>query len=235
MSRVKLYIATSKIWSHFFANLHRFDENEDCIAENKEIGRSLYLSSEGFIPELILYDKDNRPIVWRPVRSQEECTTAANYMIMRYLDKEDTCANTSGDKSKGGSDVIELPSAETINEHKPATIQNGNSVKSENETEYDEEEEEQAIMDEIYRREDELEKAVGDCLAIILLEDDITAVKEYDPNLIATVVDDICDYLYNIHQISVYRPTMLVDESTGEDVYAEFPYGWNTSGDDIDK
>ena len=205
MAGVKVYIATGKIWDHYWKNIAAMFNNEHLVAENKDTGVSLYLTRENALPNLIIYDKDNQPRIYREIHSREECNAAAVNMITMYL-----VGVIKEEKPK----VISLPAPDTDGQNDP---------------EPDKDEEEQNILDTIYEREDELLKAVGDMLAVVLLEDDYTAVVEgYTEKFIGTVVDDLLQYLYDDHGISVYRPTLIEDEDGGPDILAEYPYGWGS-------
>ena len=203
MAGVKVYIATGKIWDHYWKNISTLLNNEHLVAENKDTGVSLYLTRENAMPNLIIYDKDNQPRVYREIHSREECNAIAVSLITMYL-----VGVIKGEEPK----VINLPAPK---------------VEEQNEPEPDEDDEEQKIIDTIYEREDELLKAVGDMLAVVLLEVDYTAVVEgYTEKFIGTVVDDLLQYLFDEHNISVYRPTLIEDEDGGPDILAEYPYGW---------
>ena len=212
MAEVKLHLATSKIWDHFFNNLGRLQDNEDCIAENPDNNRSLYLTANGIFPELILYGPNDRPIIWRPVRNKEECSAAAVSMITRYV---------VGDNSSDEPKIVELPMSKSEN------------TKVED-VEPNEDDEKQHILDMIYEREDELSKAMGDFLAVVLLEEDYNAVIEgYGEEFLNNLVDDFLQRLYDDHQISVYRPTLITDEETNCEILAEYPYGWDEEYEDV--
>lgn len=209
MAGIKLYLATSQIWTHYFKNKERLASSEDCIAKNFENGKSLYVTSGECGPALVLYGSKSddssdgdKVLLYKPIRNKEECSSAAVNLITMYL------AEVVEEKPK----IIDLPMKD---------------IPDVEDVEPDEDDEEQKILDTIYEREDELEQAVGDCLAKILIEDDVVAVKENYPGVITDVLNALMQYLYDEHNISTYRPTMLEDKITGEEVFAEFPYGWD--------
>ena len=84
MAGVKLHIATSNVWNHFFENIERLQDNEDCIAENKDNGMSLYITAVAICPQLVLYAKDT-PVLYRMIGSDDECNKWAIYLITRFL------------------------------------------------------------------------------------------------------------------------------------------------------
>lgn len=84
--------------------------------------------------------------------------------------------------------------------------------------------EQTAMEDEIEQRDGELYDAVTDMLDIFLNEklDRIVGYKEAD-EITSDVIDHLCEYLYQEHGLSVYRPMILEDED-GEEFFEEFPY-----------
>lgn len=218
MAEVKLYLSTSKIWDHFFENFARMQDNEDCIAENKDTKMALYITAQTVYPMLVLYC-DEKPIVYRLVRNKEECSQYAVYMITKFVSDipvEGKPVSKSEDKPK----IIDLPMSSSV-VSEPINVP-GKDI------EPDEEDEEQKILDTIYEREDELTQAMGDFLAVVLCEEDCNAVKDmYGEQFINEVVDDVLQYLADMHNVSIYRPTLEIDQETGEEVLKEFPYGWD--------
>lgn len=220
MAGTKLYIATSKIWSHYFMNIDRLQDNEDCIAENKDTGYALYLTSNNIFPQLIVYAGDT-PVLFRPIQNEDECNRRAMELIMTFIVDAKADNKQESKKSDGVKEnpkIVELEMKKAGEDKKCST-----SIEDVD----DEDEEYQKIIDTIYEREDELTKAMGDLLAVILCEEDYTAVVEgYTEPFINECVDDFMQYLYDSHGISAYRPTIDVDEDTGCEVLKEFPYGW---------
>ena len=206
---VKIYLATQKIWDHFFKNIDRMRHEEDLIAENKELDKALYLTCDTYFPQFILYH-NNQPLIWRPVRNREECNASAVYMITKYLIGEDAYPDATASQHNNKSNLKIIDTQKVEDES----------------AEEKEDDPEQAMLDAIYEREDQLAKAMGDLLATVLIEDDYNAVVEaYGTKMLNEIVDDFCQYLYDTHMISVYRPTILVDTETELEEYVEFPYG----------
>ena len=226
MAGVKLHLSTSQIWSHFFENVDRLQDYEDCIADNKDNGMSLYITAFTICPQLVLY-ADERPVLYRIVRNQEECSKWAVYLITRYVAGVEIDKPVNDEKDDEKPKIIDLPMSKE-GEPKPVSVPH-------EEEEDDEVDDEQKILDVIYEREDEINQAVGDMLAVVLCEDDITAVKElYGAEFVSEVVDDFLQYLADNHNVSVYRPTLETDPETGEEVLKEFPYGWDEDYEDIE-
>lgn len=222
MAGVKLHLATPKIWEYFFENVDRLQDNEDCIAENKDNGMSLYLTANTVFPQLVLY-ADDRPVLYRYIRSKDECGLWAVYLITKFVAGVDIERPAEQDEKPK---VVNLPVSKEVRQ-----VQDDAAEKTD---EY-EDDKEQKILDIIYEREDELSQAMGDLLAVILCEEDGSAVKEmYGKELVSEAVDDFLQYLSDTHNISVYRPTLETDPETGEEVLKEFPYGWDENYEDIE-
>ena len=220
MAGVKLHLSTPEIWWHFFENVDRLQDSEDCIAEDKDKGMSLWITAITVFPQLVLYHNET-PVLYRIVRSQEECNNWAVYLITKFVAGVDMDKPVEEDEKPK---IIDLPMKRE--ETEPVEVPS---------EEYSEEEEEQKILDTIYEREDDLNQAMGDLLAVVLCEDDIIAVKElYGPEFVSEAVDDFLQYLADTHNVSVYRPTLETDPETGEEILKEYPYGWDEDYEDIE-
>lgn len=79
-------------------------------------------------------------------------------------------------------------------------------------------------QDMIETRETELYDAAADFLDILLNEtlEHIVGYQEAEETR-EDLIDHICQYLYEEHGLSVYRPMILEDED-GEEFFEEFPY-----------
>ena len=218
MAGIKLHLATAKIWRYFFENIERLQDNEDCIAEDTEAGWSLYLTANTIFPEFVVYAGD-KAIFFKLVRSEEECSKWAVYLITRLT--EDTKKSEKKEAVKEDSKIIEFPAKKL--EQKSEVIE---VPEDEDDEEY------QQMIDTVYEREDDLTNAMADLLAVVLLEDDCNAVFEgYGKQMVYECVDDFLQYLHDQHSVSVYRPTVEVDEETGCEILKEFPYGWDDCDD----
>lgn len=222
MAGVKLHLATSKIWRHFFENIERLQDNEDCIAEDPESGWALYLTANAIFPELVVYAKD-KAILYRVIRNEEECSKWAVYLITRFVANIQTEGEPE-EKRQEEPKIINLPTSKPAETSEPIEVPDN-----------EEDEEYQQMMDTIYEREDALTKAMGDFLAVALLEEDCNAVAEgFGEQMINECVDDFLQYLHDQHMVSIYRPTIEVDEETGCEVLKEFPYGWGEEYDEVE-
>lgn len=84
----------------------------------------------------------------------------------------------------------------------------------------------QEMEDAAYERDDELRFAMSDFLQIAIgtddSDEDLTDI--YGDDFIDSILDVVLEKLASEFGISVYRPTLIEDEMTGEQVYNEFPY-----------
>lgn len=84
----------------------------------------------------------------------------------------------------------------------------------------------QTMMDTVFVREDELREALCDFLQVALQEGEkgLDILDAYGEAIVDEVLDHILDYLTIDHGYKIYRPTILVDGETGEEVFVEYPY-----------
>ena len=98
----------------------------------------------------------------------------------------------------------------------------------------------QDMEDEIYEREDALDFAIKDFLAVVLQEPDGETVSaEFGEAFIQEVLHHILEYLTNDHCIKIFRPMFFTDDDSGSEIYSQFPYeeytfseGGNSKEDD---
>lgn len=200
----KIYIPTPKIWDYYYDNRFRLWNEEDMVARNDETGVVLTVSGDGRFPELTLYNKDDIDFEWKEVHTREECNATAVALITQYVLPEPEKEEESSEKDE------KMPEKKQVNE------------KTDAKDEVDDD-----LVDLIYEREDELRLAAGDFLMTVLYEKTADAISdEFGKDFIPKVVDDFLQYLRDKHEISVYRPTIVHNEKTGEDEVDYFPYGW---------
>lgn len=76
-------------------------------------------------------------------------------------------------------------------------------------------------LDEIEERELELDDAVYGLLSTLV--PNLHDISDDPDEVYEDVKDHICEYLYQKHGISIYRPMILEDED-GSDYFTDFPY-----------
>lgn len=78
-------------------------------------------------------------------------------------------------------------------------------------------------LDAVDDRDQELGNAVEDFMSILAPNLEEIAGTEYD-DIMEDVLDLVCEYMYRVRGISVYRPMFLEDEDIPEGYFTEFPY-----------
>lgn len=77
----------------------------------------------------------------------------------------------------------------------------------------------------MYEREDELDLAIKDFLAVALQEPDSDrVVANYEQSFIDEVLDDFLRILAKDYCCEIFRPMFIEDAETGCEVYTQFPY-----------
>jgi len=85
----------------------------------------------------------------------------------------------------------------------------------------------QEMEDSQYEREDELQLALCDFLAVVLKEseeDPVEILNTYGASFIDEVLNYFLEYLGEEHCLPIYRPMIVIDEDTGYEIFTEFPY-----------
>ena len=86
-------------------------------------------------------------------------------------------------------------------------------------------EEKTFMEDEIEQRDGELYDAVSDMLDVFMNADNFgwpVSSRESD-EIITDLIENIGEYLYREHDISIYRP-MILEDGDGEEFFEEYPY-----------
>jgi len=193
---VNIHLKPTEVWPFFSENKARLENEMVAIAENEETCHSVYLTEENGCPLLSVYKEDTKLYEEGAVSAADsELTTKQIYL--KYLFPvvvHDT-------KYSFQSDL------------------------EEDEEEITAEMEMQMMEDEIYEREDALTFAMQDFLEVVLNCNSPSQITElYGKDIIEELLDSFCMLLAEEHLISVYRPTFVTDEETGEESYVEYPY-----------
>lgn len=193
---VNIHLKPTEVWPFFAENKARLKNEMVAIAENEETCYSVYLTEENGCPLLSVYKEDTKLYEEGAVSAADsESTTKQIYL--KYL----------------------FP----VVVHEPKY--NFQSDPEEDEEEITAEMEMQMMEDEIYEREDALMFAMQDFLEVVLNCNTPSQVKElYGEDLVDELLDSFCRLLAEEYLISVYRPTFVTDEETGEESYVEYPY-----------
>lgn len=167
------------------------------IAENTETGYAVYMTDDDGTLMFSVCKGDKEPEYEEYVMDDGDCEKTAKKLFMRYLI--------------------------------PFTVIDGKAVVSGGAVEDTDDAElslsRQDMEDEIYEREDALDFAIKDFLAVVLQEPDGETVSvEFGEAFIQEVLHHILEYLTNDHCIKIFRPMFFTDDDTGSEIYSQFPY-----------
>lgn len=89
------------------------------------------------------------------------------------------------------------------------------------------------MEDKMYEREDALDLAIKDFLAVVLQEPDGETVStKFGEDFTQEVLHHILEYLTEVHCIKIFRPMFFRDDGTENEIYSEYPYEEYTFSDD---
>lgn len=202
---MQVFIPVNELWGFYTQNKKRCQEEMVLIAENTETGYAVYMTDDDGMLMFSVCQGDKEPEYEEYVMDDADCEKSAKKLFMRYLI--------------------------------PFTVVDGKAVLSGGGAEDADENEfslsRQDMEDEIYEREDALDLAIKDFLAVVLQEPDSEAVAaELGEDFIQEVLHHILEYLTNEHGIQIFRPMFFTDDDTGGEIYSQFPYDEYTFSED---
>lgn len=194
---VQIYIPADDVWSFFQSNIDRLKKEMVIIAENEDTEYAVYLTEDKGYPSFAVCKGNEKPEYEEGAISETDCTETAKRCYVRYLFP--VVVNNLKGFPKGTFD----------------------------EPEEEEDLTEQDRQDRVYEREDELQLALCDFLAVALnLDGDPVEVVEAECGnaLINEILDYFLEYLGFEQCLEIYRPMFLTDDETNSEVYTEYPY-----------
>lgn len=198
---VRVFVPTNELWEFYVRNWKRCREEMVLIAENTETGYAVYMTDDNGAPMFSVCKGDEQPEYEEHVGSAD-CEETARKLFMRYLVPFTVVDN----------DAVISGGTEDAGDHDPGFITPD-------------------MKDEMYEREDELDLAIRDFLAVVLQKYDSEAVSaEFEEDFIQEVLNHILEYLTDNHCIQIFRPMVFTDDD-GSEVYCKFPYEEYTFGD----
>lgn len=196
---VIIHIEPEEIWQFFQKNKKRLKKEMVLIAENEDTGYALYLTEEDGLPLFSVCKDDNDPEYEEGAINEKDCTDTAKQCCVKYL--------------------------------RPVVV---HSKKYASSPEYEDDDywcdtPSKKEQDElIENRELELLFAMGDFLMAATNDNTCADGSDYVDTYGADLVMDVLDYflqtLAEDYGLLVYRPTMVDDDDTGEEVLVEYPY-----------
>lgn len=195
MSDVQIYIPADKVWVFYLQNSERCKREMVLIAENTGTRYAVYITEENDLLMFSVCKGDKKAECEEYAINEDDCKETAKKLFFRYL--------------------------------VPITVTD--EWVSQPESSPDEPDDDslslQDMEDEMYEREDELDLAVKDFLAVVFQEQDMELlVAQYGQCFFGAVLDDFLTLLTKDYSCEVYRPMFVTDEETGCEVYTEFPY-----------
>lgn len=192
---VRIHVPADSVWAFAQENRSRLASELVLIAENTDTQYGVYVTIEDGHP-LLAVAKGNGKIEYKePCINEDDCGVVAKKLFVRYLF--------------------------------PVLVTDDKYVSQDDLDEYDEDmvaEMEADRQDAIYEREDELFLAMTDFLSAVLGEDNSDEIVEmYGAEVVQDLLDDVLKLLSS-SGFSIYRPTFIRDEETGDEIYTEFPY-----------
>lgn len=198
-SNVKIYVPVDELWSFYLQNSDRCKKEMVLIAENTDTGYAVYVTDEDGTLMFSVCKGDESPEYEEYALNAEDCASTAKKMMLRYLI--------------------------------PFSIVNGRTVMPDNLPDgLDDDDGELALSrqdmeDEMYEREDELDLAIKDFLAVVLQEPDSDRlVANYQQSFIDEVLNDFLSILAKDYCCEIFRPMFIEDTETGCELYTQFPY-----------
>ncbi len=197
---VQIYIPADDVWSFFQSNIDRLKEEMVIIAENEDTEYTVYLTEDKGYPSFAVCKGDSKPEYEEGAISETDCTETAKRCFVRYL----------------------FPVVVNYEKGYPKGVWD-----DDDDIEAEEDLTKQDMQDRVYEREDELQLALCDFLAVALnLDGDPVELieGEYGMPLINDILDYFLEYLGFEHCLEIYRPMFLTDDETGSEIYTEYPY-----------
>lgn len=194
----KIYLPAGDVWSFFQNNIERLKSEMVAIAENDETKYAVYLTEDKGYPSFSVCKGDNKPEYEEGAINESDCEETVKRCCVRYLFP--VVVNSEKGFPKSSSEEFKFEDEDDVTE--------------------------QDRQDNIYMREDKLQIAMCDFLKVALeLDcDPIDILTIYGDEIVNDALDYILAYLGNDLGLEIYRPTYLIDEESGCEIYTEYPY-----------
>lgn len=199
---VNVDVPAADVWEFFHKNIERLRKEMVVVAENTETEYAVYLTEKDGMPCLSACKGDKPMEYSEGCVSEGDCEATAKKMYVRYLFHFQV------------KDESAIPdgNADTGDEECPLTKQD--------------------MEDAIYERNDELELALGDFLDVVLdYGSKVDPLNHFGKDAFYNILDDILMMLAEDYGEAIYRPTIITDEETHEEIYCEYPYNSEISDD----
>lgn len=197
---IEVHVPPSELWGFFNCNKARLENKMVCIASNPSTGVEIYLTEEYAMPSILVYENDEQ-LYKEPCSSQKDSEYTLKDIYNRFL-----FPKKINDKDKT-SDAFDADGIEITDEDR----------------EMEEELTRMEREDTISEREAELDMAFEDFMTVVLNEDTFLLDEISFAEELYGMMDEIL-VLIASHGCPVYRPTFVIDNETGSEIYMEYPY-----------
>lgn len=202
---LKIYVHSNELWGFYTQNKKRCQEEMILIAENTDTEYAVYMTDDDGTLMFSVCKGEKEPEYEEYVLDADDCEASVKKLFVRYLIPFTVIDERAAlsDSSVYNTDDDELSLSW------------------------------QDLEDEMYEREDELDLAIKDFLAVVLQEPDGETIStEHGEEFIQEVLHHILEYLTNEHCLQIYRPMFLNDDNTDNKIYSQFPYEEYTFSED---
>lgn len=193
---VIIHIEPENIWEFFQKNKKRLKKEMVLIAENEETEYSLYLTEEDGLPLFSVCKGDDEPEYEEGAVNEKDCTDTAKQCCVKYL----------------------LP----VTVHSKKSF---NDAWNDSDTSFASRGEQAEVIE---NREWELLFAMAEFIMVATKDDTCSDgsdyVDTYGADMVLDVLEDLLQKLAEDQGLFVYRPMMMEDDETGEEIYVEYPY-----------
>lgn len=194
-----IHIEPENIWQFFQKNKKRLKKEMVLIAENEDTEYALYLTEDDGLPLFSVCKGDGEPEYEEGAVNEKDCANTVKQCCAKYLMPVTVRSRRRYDGALECDDDNDVP--------------------------FSSKQEQEEIIE---NREWELLFAMADFLMTVTKDDTCSDGSDYVDTHGADVVQDILDELLPVlaeeHGLAVYRPTMMDDEETCEEVFVEYPY-----------
>lgn len=214
---MEIHLTVGNIWPFYAENRTRLVDEEVLLAYDETYGYSIFLTDQYGHPRFIV-ENDNVLEAIRDSYSARDTEEVAKSLYVKYLFPIIV-----------GSE--DLPEEEPVEEEEP-----------EEEGQPEEEESAQAdhsitgeeLDDLITEREDEIFSAFLVFLDSLVTEGDSGFVELLEQAELSDTMEKVLQEISWSLDLPIYRPTVFVNNVTGEEGYTDYPYQYEESDEDYD-
>lgn len=217
-----IYLKPSEVWSFYTKNPDKFEKERVIVAENTDTKYEICATKHLGTLQFLVYRQDIQQYE-ELVIDENDCSRTAKQLYVKYLFPVTVSSKEPVESGK----KIPVDTKKHKDDRKASQLKYPAPSMPDNIDEMDESDIVEVMAeldDEIYQRDDELEMATKDFLAV-LLNCDVDEIGElYGRYLVSDYIEYACELLAEEFSISVYHPRWVTDDETGVDEYVQYPY-----------